>query len=237
MGWEWRALGMMKKTILVTGFFVLFGVLGLSAYFALVPPPEPSLEQPLEEIIATDVPGWTEEAMDLANSPESAARISDRLKFDDAFFRLYRRGNAFVMLYVAYWKPGKVPYRWAGAHTPDTCWVQAGFEREEREYKVPFSVNDTRFDPAEFGIYSKDGTAHRVHFWHLIGGEAYGYQQKGEHNIFGSLQDIRDYGLNLRQEQFFIRLSSNKRLETLKQMDGFTRILESLGELGLETDS
>ena len=226
----------MKKTILITGFFILFGVLGLSAYFALVPPPEPSLENSLDQIIATDLPGWAEEELDLANSPESAARISDRLKFDDAFFRVYRRHGTFVMLYVAYWKPGKVPYRWAGAHTPDTCWVQAGFEREDREYRVPFSAGDTRFQPAEFGIYTKDGTAHRVHFWHLIGGEAYGYKQKDTPNIFGALQDIRDYGLNLRQEQFFIRLSSNTELDQLKKMEGFPRLLKSLTDLGLKTE-
>ncbi|HBM85570.1 MAG TPA: hypothetical protein DD423_02060, partial [Opitutae bacterium] len=68
---------------------------------------------------------------------------------------------------------------------------------------------------------------------HLVGGQAFGYKQEGGHNILGALIDIKHHGLNLRQEQFFIRLSSNEPLEALRQMEGFSKILDSFSAIGL----
>ena len=59
------------------------------------------------------------------------------------------------------------------------------------------------------------------------------YEQKGMPNIFGALVDIQKHGLNLRQEQFFIRLSSNCDLDTLKQQPEFKQILDGLDSIGL----
>ena len=132
--------------------------------------------------------------------------------------------------------PGKVSYRWAGAHTPDTCWVVNGWTRLDREYSIPFQVNEIKLKNAEFGIYKKDRTVENVYFWHLVGGEPFGYAQKEIPNIFGALIDIQKYGLNLRQEQFFIRLSSNEDLESLKQIDGFNEIIEGLSQLPLSAN-
>ena len=58
-------------------------------------------------------------------------------------------------------------------------------------------------------------------------------EQEGGHNIFAALLDIKKYGLNLRDEQFFIRLSSNKKVDELKKIEGFKQILDSLSEIGL----
>ena len=61
-------------------------------------------------------------------------RISNFLNFDDALFRIFSKGDirsAFIIL-----DAGKASYRWAGAHTPDTCWVLNGWTRLEREYAV-----------------------------------------------------------------------------------------------------
>lgn len=223
----------MKKIILISGFIILFTALGLRGYFTFVPPPEPTLHEQLANIVPAELPGWKIRDMDMADSPESSARITDFLNFDDALFRVFEKGDTFVGLYIAYWTPGKASYRWAGAHTPDTCWVQNGWTRTDREHSIPFRAESTAFEPAEFGVYEKAGNAQKVYFWHLVGGEAFGYEQQGGHNIFAALIDIKQHGLNLRQEQFFIRLSSNKSVETLKQMEGFNDILESLKDLGL----
>lgn len=223
----------MKKLLLIFAAVILLGGLSLRAYFALVPPPEATLKEPLATILPEELQGWSIRDLDMAESPESSARISDFLNFDDALFRVFERGDTFIGLYIAYWTPGKASYRWAGAHTPDTCWVLNGWTCDDREYSVPFSHEDTRFQPAEFGIYSKDGSAQNVYFWHLVGGEAFGYEQQGTPNIFAALIDIQEHGLNLREEQFFIRLSSNQPLDELKQMAGFDAILDGLAAIGL----
>jgi hypothetical protein len=82
-------------------------------------------------------------------------------------------------------------------------------------------------------VYEKNESAQKVYFWHLVGGTAFGYEQQGGHNIFGALIDIKHHGLDLRQEQFFIRLSSNKSLEQLKKTAGVDQILDSLSAIGL----
>lgn len=223
----------MKKIILVSGFLILLTALGLRGYFAFVPPPESTLEEALADIVPETLAGWRIKDLDMAESPESSARISDFLNFDDALFRVFEKENVYVGLYIAYWTPGKASYRWAGAHTPDTCWVLNGWTRTDREYSIPFTTKETALEPAEFGIYEKDGNAQTVYFWHLVGGRAFGYKQLGGHNIFAALEDIKQHGLNLRQEQFFIRLSSNKGIEELKEINGFDEILSSLEAIGL----
>lgn len=223
----------MKKLLLIFAAAALVGGLSLRAYFAFVPPPEPTLDGWLSDIVPENLNGWRVKDLDMAESPESSARISDFLNFDDALFRVFEKGDTFVGLYIAYWTPGKASYRWAGAHTPDTCWVQNGWTCLERDYSIPFQSEGRPFQPAEFGIYEKGGSAQNVYFWHLVGGEAFGYNQEGGHNIFAALIDIKKHGLNLRDEQFFIRLSSNKKIDELKRIDGFNEILESLSGIGL----
>ena len=223
----------MKKILFIFAAAALLGGLSLRVYFALVPPPEPTLDDLLSDIVPEELNGWKIIDQDMAESPESRERISDFLNFDDALFRIFKKGDTFVGLYIAYWLPGKASYRWAGAHTPDTCWVQNGWTRLDRKYCIPFQNEETPFQPAEFGIYEKDGSTQNVYFWHLVGGEAFGYEQEGGHNIFAALLDIKKYGLNLRNEQFFIRLSSNKKIEELKKVGGFNQILDSLNDIGL----
>ncbi|HAV14257.1 MAG TPA: hypothetical protein DCX06_12305 [Opitutae bacterium] len=227
----------MKKIVLIFGFIILFSALGLRGYFALVPPPEPTLHVELKDVVPSSMEGWLINDMDIANSPDMAERVSDRLNFDDFLIRIFRKDDTFVRLYIAYWKPGTASYRWAGAHTPDTCWVQAGWSCVEREYSIPFEVAGVAFEPAEYGIYKIKDHEEKVYFWHLVGGQAFGYKQQGGHNIFGALVDIQHYGLNLRQEQFFIRLSSNKDLEELKKLNGFDTIVKSLEAIGLNNSS
>lgn len=224
----------MRKLLLILASAILLAALSLRAYFTVVPPPEATLHKTLYEIMPSELPGWTIEDLGMAESPESSARISEFLNFDDAIFRVYQYGNSFVGLYVAYWTPGKASYRWAGAHTPDTCWVQNGWTRNDRKYRVPFGNDTISFQPAEFGVYQKDESVQNVYFWHLVGGTAFGYEQQGGHNIFGALIDVKKHGLNLREEQFFVRLSSNRTLEELNEIDGFSEILEALSQIVVE---
>ena len=223
----------MKKPLLILAALFLLTGLGLRAYFTFVPPPDATLEESLAAIVPEKLDGWRIEDHDMADSPESSARISDFLNFDDALFRVFKKGDTFVGLYIAYWTPGKASYRWAGAHTPDTCWVQNGWTRLDREYSIPFKHGDIEFQPVEYGIYEKDGSSQNVYFWHLVGGEAFGYKQQDGHNIFAALIDVKNHGLNLREEQFFIRISSNRKIDELSELDGFSEILDSLVEIDL----
>lgn len=223
----------MKKIALFLGMTTLLSALGLQAFFAFVPPAERTFNESLADVIPSELPGWKTKDLEIADTSAASMRISDFLNFDDSIFRTFTKGDTTVGLYIAYWSPGKTSYRWAGAHTPDTCWVLAGWNCTKREHSVPFQNGDTHFQPAEYGVYEKGLDKQNVYFWHLVGNEAYTYKQNGVPNIFASLIDIRHHGLNLRKEQFFIRLSSNKTLDQLKKERDFSKIIDSLVEVGL----
>ena len=103
----------------------------------------------LSNIIPKEINGWSYTDFDLANSEESSDRIASFLNFDDSLYRVYVKGNVRVGVYIAYWTPGKVSYRWAGAHTPDTCWVVNGWTRIDRKYSIPFQVNEFKLNIIE----------------------------------------------------------------------------------------
>lgn len=227
----------MKRIVLIAVAVCLTLVLGLRLYFTFVPPPEPILTEPLADILPEKLTGWQIVDHDMAESPEASTRISEFLNFDDAIFRTYHRGDTVVGVYIAYWKPGKASYRWAGSHTPDTCWVINGWTRSDRQYSIPFEQLGRKFEPAEFGIYEKNGLAQNVYFWHLIGGKSNSYKQKGHGYYFNALRDIQRYGLNQRKEQFFIRLSTNKDLEALEEQPEFEKLMEALLPLAIQKES
>ena len=223
----------MKKIILVFLTLLVSFISLITLYFSLIPAPKSTLDLPLNELITKEIPGWIVKDLDLASSEEGSDRVASFLNLDDSLFRIYSYGLTHVSLYIAYWTPGKVSYRWAGAHTPDTCWVANGWKRLDRKYAIPFKCGSYQLKNAEFGTYVKGKKEENVYFWHLIGGKPYTYEQKEIPNIFGSIIDIQRFGLDLRQEQFFIRLSSNKKIDYLNKLKGFNEIIGSLLEINL----
>jgi hypothetical protein len=141
-----------------------------------------------------------------------------------------------VEVYVAHWLPGEVSPAKIGAHTPDTCWVDSGWTREERKEAVTRQLAGQDLKPLEFGVFEKDGNRLNVVFWHLLGGEPvrydlYGWDNglKGRIERFHTLvQDFVNYGLDQRQEQLIVRISSNTPIDELWSDPGFVQILSQM---------
>ena len=224
-----------KKFAFFIGLTGLATVVGFCAYFEFIPPPKASLNQRLTSLFPVNFNEWEIVDQDIAESPESSARISDFLNFDDVINRIYKKKSLRIGLYIAYWTPGKASYRWAGAHTPDTCWILNGWTCQQREHGVPFSLADHQLEPAEYGIYEKDSHSEYVYFWHLVGGRPHTYKQMGTPNILGAINDIQKHGLHLRKEQFFIRLSSNESIDQLSKEPLFEAIVKGLAQLNKQS--
>jgi hypothetical protein len=172
----------------------------------------------------------------LGETEETKNAVANILQFDDYFSRSYRSGSIEVTLYIAYWKPDKVPPRAVGVHTPDTCWVQNGWTRLSRAHAVPLADLESALKPAEFGTYSLRGHKQHVYFWHLVGGKPYSYNQEGLHSLTAGLSDMANFGLKQRQEQLFIRLAANVPFADLAKNPGYQQLLSTLGKLGLRQD-
>lgn len=215
---------------IVTGAGILVLSLAATAQFVSLLSDQPPAHEPnLSAAIPAELPGWRSSALPLADTEELKGAVIEILKFDEYISVIYQRGPVTLTLYAAYWSPGKVPPRAVGVHTPDTCWVQNGWTRKDRRSgsRVPFCM------PAEFGVYSLRETTLYVHFWHVVGGRTYAYEQEGLHSLTSPLQDLATFGLRQRREQLFVRLAANVPFNELENDAGYLALTQALARLGL----
>lgn len=213
---------------------VLISAVGVQFFSAA--PPVATLHAPLEKLVPRDLPGWSVRDVPLADTAEGRNAVQGILRYDDFISRSYRRGPTEVTLYIAYWAPDRVPPRLVGRHTPDRCWIQNGWTCDSRTRAVVLpGTNGAPLQPAEAGVYSfsNQATLH-VAFWHLVGGKAYAYgPEQSDMVALAPLTDLKTFGLNQRQEQFFIRIASNEKLEAFWTDPAFQKLLRSIESLGV----
>ena len=237
----------MRKALLIFGGVMLAGLLVLVLLSEFAPARPRGFTADLGSALP-QVPGWTRREIPLAGSSAALASAQGILNFSQAKQVLYARGGAQVLVYVAYWEPGKVSVVDAGSHNPDSCWVNNGCVRTERLHAVPGRVGERALLPYEFGQYIvPNGGRQNVAFWHLVNGEPNRYedQQAGwRDGLVGRLErlplvwkDIRAYGINQKNEQMFIRISSNARIEDLFADPANQPLFDALGGLGIFKDS
>ena len=233
---------MKKKSLLALSLLVLLLAVSLQAYIRLVHAPSSTLDGPLADLVPREVAGWQVRDRPLGQSKEAQAWTEKVLQYDDALFRTFTRGTIQLGIYAAYWQPGKKPYSQVGAHSPDSCWVGAGWQREQRIHAWEREIAGQPLKPVEYGVYSKDSQATEVIFWHLIGGQANHYQQKTgwRNGLIGRIErlplffkDLRTYGLDQQREQLFIRISSNVPFDQLWEDPAFITLFKALETLGL----
>lgn len=201
-----------RSLLFFAAFFLLLAVL-LQAVIPNLPQPPPRVTQPLDALIPRELPGWTCTDVPLAETEELRARVGEILSFDDHISRLYRRGDTEILLYVAYWKPGQVPVKQVHEHTPDICWVRNGWQPLIRAHHVQVS---SALLPCEERTFSQKGQLAYVRFWHIVGQDVYSNPDSAYGQIsLNFLKSLTQFGLNQRQEQLFVRISSNQPLPTI----------------------
>ncbi|AOS45900.1 hypothetical protein Verru16b_02991 [Lacunisphaera limnophila] len=131
---------------MTNGTKVSLGLAGLVllAGLALVvvgsrPPPERTFKGNVKDLLPKpeEIPGWTVEYLPIADTPEMKAKVSELLNYDDALFAVYTKGPERLSVYIAYWAPGKMSHRLVAGHTPDVCWVRAGWDIVEAKTWEP----------------------------------------------------------------------------------------------------
>jgi len=237
----------MRKALLIFGSVLLVALLALVLAAEFTPPRPRGFTGELGQALP-EVAGWTRREIPIAGSSAAMASAQGILNFSQAKQVLYVRGATQILVYVAYWEPGKVSVVDAGSHNPDSCWVNNGCVRTERIYSVPGKIGERELLPYESGQYIvPNGGKQNVAFWHLVNGEPNRYedQEAGWRNgIIGRLErlplvwkDIRAYGLNQKTEQMFVRISSNARIEDLFADPANGGLFNALTRLGVYKDS
>jgi len=237
----------MRKALLTVGAVLLVLLL------ALVVAAEGLSSRPrrftgrLVEALPREVAGWTRRDIPVADSKAGAMNVQGILNFSQAAQAIYTRGPASILVYAAYWEPGKVSVVDAGSHNPDSCWVNNGCIRTERRYAVPAQVGGRLLLPYEYGQYLvPSGGRQNVAFWHLVNGQPNRYEEQSagwRDGLVGRLErlpllwkDIRAYGLNQKSEQMFIRLSSNLPIDQILADPANREFLQALAGLGVFAD-
>ena len=237
----------MRKALLIFGGVMLAGLLALVLAAEFSPPRPRGFTGDLNQALP-EVAGWVRRDIPIAGSSAAMASAQGILNYSQAKQILYTKGGTQILVYVAYWEPGKVSVVDAGSHNPDSCWVNNGCVRTERVYSVPGRVGERELLPYELGQYIvPNGGKQNVAFWHLVNGEPNRYedQEAGWRNgLLGRLErlplvwkDIRTYGLNQKNEQMFVRISSNARIEDLFADPANGGLFEALTRLGIFKDS
>ena len=175
---------------------MLAGLLALVLAAEFSPPRPRGFTGDLNQALP-EVSGWARREIPIAASSAAMASAQGILNFSQARQVLYVRGSTQILVYVAYWEPGKVSVVDAGSHNPDSCWVRNGCVRTERVYSVPGKIGERELLPYESGQYIvPNGGKQNVAFWHLVNGEPNRYeeQEAGWRNgLLGRLERLHRY--------------------------------------------
>jgi hypothetical protein len=231
---------MKKPTLLLSlALALLLAATGLVAYGTLHIP-EPTFKGSLHDLLPPPPPGWTMKEKPIAESAEMKKAVSELLNYDDGIFVDYLGpGGHRLSVYIAYWRPGKMSHRLVAVHTPDVCWVGGGWQKTKAgttpELSIPVApslqpelVASTVIPPGEDRIFTINGTTEHVWFWHLVGNESKAYGTGTAPPWYATFTDLLSKGLKQREEQFFIRLSSNIPMNELYTGPALPAVLASL---------
>jgi hypothetical protein len=236
-----------KTAVLALGIAIV--ALAVAVVLAIVPLFLSNARQritlPLAQLVPAEVSGWTVRTLDVADSEELRNRVEQILQYDDVVFRSYRRGTVEVQVYATYWRPGSVPYGQAGVHTPDTCWVVAGWSLQGKAHGQTIRCGDGSLKPVESRRFTSKGQTLNVWFWHLVGDHVHTYEQYGwrsglagvRERLPNLFRDLRRYGFNLAQEQLFVRISSNADFDSILHDPAFAVLVNRLRPLGIFEDA
>lgn len=220
----------MRKT-LIFAVTLLITAAGLIVYGS-TRIPEPTFHGKLADLLPEPPPGWTIVKRAIADTPEMKQAVGELLNYDDGVFVDYTNGADRLSVYIAYWTPGRMSQRLVASHTPDVCWVGNGWKKESSETVVGLTAGGKPLPPAEGRLFTIEGNAEYVWFWHIVGSDVKSYATGYAPPWYAPLVDLASKGLNQREEQFFIRLSSRASIDSPRLEPVLLPVLARLPMLG-----
>ena len=227
-----------KKLFLVLGGMVLVLGIGWAAwpqqdwpYF------KPAIS--LGAMLPAAPVGWTSEDLPLGETEAMLRVVEEKLRFDQALYRVYRRGGLEVGVYVAYWKPGGMDPWLIALHTPDICWIGNGAKLGAMDDELRLAApNRQTLWPGRFRVFDWPNGRQEVVFWHLYGGEPSGFPLRKGDYVESRWQELKLTLKNtwmgrVRKEQVFIRISTNRTMDEVVRSDLWPVLMKSLAPTGL----
>ena len=210
--------------LLVASAAVAFSTGGQSAGASPAPPPN------LETLLPEPPPGWT------ASTTPDMDQYSGVLHTHALMERVYSDGvspgGTRLSFYLAYWRPGEAPVSLVDAHTPDACWPGTGWKAEPvANERSVLEAGGRELAPAECRLFTHEGFATHVWFWHLYGGRPLVFVDP--YSATRLLKIAWRFGFGSPEDQLFVRVSSNKPWQEIASQPAVRQLFENLKPLGL----
>ena len=194
------------------------------------PVPKPPAMLALESL---KLPGWMVETLPLGETELVRQKVLETLNFDQATFLRFRRGEREFSVYLAYWAPGKATARDVRLHTPDTCWVQSGWEEMARNEACYVPVEAGKSEAGQYRRYSQHGFIQHVVFWHFMNGRLVPHWRYGQPTPRQVMEALWGKTKEVLGEQYFLRISSAEPLDWLWQDPAGVALLRILAPVGM----
>lgn len=137
-----------------------------------------------------------------------------------------------ITVYMAYWAPGRVPVSLVAAHTPEACWPGGGWVAQPvTPAPVPFLSGGKPVSPPEYRAFTNGGFLQNVWYWHLYDGRS--IAQADPRSAGALLKLAWNYGFRTAGEQLFVRVSSNRPWDEIRDEPVLVDILARLQPHGL----
>ncbi len=192
----------------------------------------------LTDRVPRNLPGWTGRDEPLGPNEVTRSAVERTLNYDDFVFRVFEKEGRHIGVYVAYWAAGRMPLQKVASHTPDRCWTENGWRCEDMRFAESLVAGAAHLMPAQWRRFTPpNGAAPQyVVYWHLVGTRLYDYGTRfnARPNFVKWWRDTLEYAFSGSEEQYFVRVTSDRPFEELKGDPGWEELLKALAKLGLE---
>ena len=137
-----------------------------------------------------------------------------------------------ITVYLAYWAPGQATVSGVAAHTPEACWPGGGWEAiPASPPAAPFLAGRSALPSPEYRTFAQAGFLQHVWYWHLYDGRSIAQNDPRSASVL--LKLAWDYGFRKAGEQVFVRISSNRPWEEIRDEPVLAGIVAQLKPFGL----
>lgn len=191
----------------------------------------------LAKRLPVNLSGGTAHDEPIAATEEMKKAVGELLNFNDGVFRIYQWPGARISVYAAWWEAGRMSPRLVATHTPDVCWPGNGWARDQTaEGGLTALADELRakgFAEGECRVFLMQNKPEYVVFWHKVGDEMLSYKTGYAPPWWAWIDEMWRGGLNLRKEQLFVRISSDKPLQETWSKSELEPLRKALLDLGL----
>ena len=130
----------MRRALLIAGVAAVVALVALLVAVEVLADHRRRFTGEVARALPGSIGGWVRRDVPVAAGSAAAANVQGILNYSQVAQAVYAKDGLQVLVYAAYWEPGKVSVVDAGSHNPDSCWVNNGCVRTDRRYGVAARV-------------------------------------------------------------------------------------------------